>query len=219
MFQKTLLNIFLACLLMTISGLQNKLAATTLAQYLVELSDKALEIEGHKQPSMDSSISIKRQIFTNSYYPIQKSIRIESKELQDNSGLKYLGGVVSAADLSPYLSELEGLLGDSYSRYRENQAKRDHQLFHLTLINPNEYQFIDKATLLTEQHFTITLQGLGQVKTDKSESFFVVAHSTDVQFFRQKYILPAKDLHVTLGFAPDDIYGVSKNISTLIKKP
>lgn len=147
----------------------------------------------------------------------KKTIRVTLTELRDNSGLVYLGGLVSKAELAIYLTELELILGDNYQQYRENQAQRDHRLFHLTLINPNEYQFIDKSKIKLGDKFTVTLLGLGKVAQNNKESYFVVAQSSDAQFFRQQQILKAKDFHITLGFSPQDIYGVSKNAATLIK--
>lgn len=148
----------------------------------------------------------------------QKSLQITVTELRDNSGLVYLGGLVSKADLAAYLNDLEQILGDEFNQYRENQAKRDHGVFHLTLINPNEYQFIDKSKFALGEKLTITLLGLGKVIKNNQTSYFVVAQSSQGQFFRQQQILSAKDFHVTLGFSPTDIYGASKGIETLLDK-
>ena len=62
----------------------------------------------------------------------------------------------------------------------------------------------------------VTLLGLGKVVQDNKTNFFVVAQSADAQFIRQRFILSAKEFHVTLGFNPSDIYGVNKGRSTLI---
>jgi hypothetical protein len=155
-----------------------------------------------------------------------KSLRLKITTLADNQGQKYLGALVSRAELSPYLTQLQQLLAEEFNDYRALQAARDHQLFHLTLLSPREYQLADKAIvekLLApdfNQSFSsqlnVTLLGLGKVAQGSKTSFFVVAQSADAQLIRQHFILAAKDLHITLGFNPSDIYGVNKGRSTLI---
>jgi len=149
-----------------------------------------------------------------------KNIRIQIKELKDNSGLVYIGAAVSKADLSPFLKELKSELKGEFVKYRQNQASRDHQQFHLTLINPYEYQSIDSlrsAQLLkVDQYINVSLLGLGKASKEKKTTFFVVAQSSDAKFYRQKFMLPNKDFHVTLGFEPQDVYGVSKGVDALI---
>jgi len=150
---------------------------------------------------------------------VDKTLSLELSELRDNSGLVYLGGKVPVAVLSDYLAQLKSELGEEqYAIYRQYQAARDHQSFHVTLINPYEYQTIDKEKLKLSPKFRVTLHGLGRVENDDKKSYFVVASSSDGQFIRQNFLLKNKDFHVTLGFFPDDIYGVSKGRDTLINK-
>jgi hypothetical protein len=163
---------------------------------------------------------------TESQSQTSKSLRLKITTLQDNQGQKYLGALVSRAELLPYLTQLQQLLAEDFNDYRTLQAARDHQLFHLTLLSPREYQFADKEIvekLLApdfNQSFSsqlnVTLLGLGKVAQGSKTSFFVVAQSADAQSIRQRFILPAKDFHITLGFNPSDIYGVNKGSSTLI---
>jgi hypothetical protein len=155
-----------------------------------------------------------------------KSLRLKITTLQDNQGQKYLGALVSRAELLPYLTKLQQLLAEDFNDYRALQAARDHQLFHLTLLSPREYQLAGKGIvekLLApdfNQSFSsqlnVTLLGLGKVAQGSKTSFFVVAQSADAQLIRQQFILPAKDFHITLGFSPSDIYGVNKGSSTII---
>lgn len=155
----------------------------------------------------------------------QKSMTLTVSELTDNGGLVYIGGKVSQADLSVYLNQLNELLGEEFYEYRANQSARDHNSFHLTLINPYEYQTIDKAQINLGKRFNVTLLGLGTASKSPSKTttpenqatFYVVAQSNDAQFYRQQFALPAKDFHITLGFKPSDIYGVGKGVNTLIQ--
>lgn len=143
-------------------------------------------------------------------------IQLEIVELTDNSGLIYIGGKVNAADIELYLSQMKEILGDDFTRYRQYQSERDHQTFHMTLINPYEYKSVTKeidiGTILS-----VSLSGLGQVSKNDKTTYFVVAQSPQASSYRQNLMLTDKDFHVTLGFYPNDIYGVSKGIATLIK--
>ena len=56
-----------------------------------------------------------------------KTLRIQVAKLSDNQGQIYLGGVISRAELSPYLTQLKDLLKDDFNEFRANQAARDHQ--------------------------------------------------------------------------------------------
>ena len=151
-----------------------------------------------------------------------KTLRLNISELKDNQGGVYLGAVVNRAELSVYLHQLSQLLGDDFQQYRAFQEARDHQLFHMTLLSPPEYQLADKAlikkllSLQESKQLNITLLGLGKVERDDKKTYFVVAQSHDGQLIRQRFLLKNKDFHITLGFNPSDIYGVKKNSSTLI---
>jgi hypothetical protein len=149
----------------------------------------------------------------------EKTLTLDISELQDSSGLVYLGAEVTEVELSHYLSQLKDVLGEEhYAIYRQHQAARDHQSFHVTLVNPYEYQTINKEKLNISQKIRVTLHGLGKVEKEDKASYFVVASSSDGQFMRQNLLLKNKDFHVTLGFYPNDIYGVSKGRDTLINK-
>lgn len=163
---------------------------------------------------------------TESQSQTTKSLRLKITVLQDNQGQEYLGALVNRADLLPYLSQLQQLLTENFNKYRTLQAARDHQLFHLTILSPKEYQLADKAVIEKllapdfnqsfSSQLSVTLLGLGKVAHDNKESFFIVAQSADAQLIRQRFILLHKDFHITLGFNPSDIYGVKKDLSTLI---
>ena len=126
----------------------------------------------------------------------------------------------------PYLTTLETVLGADFQQFRALQAARDHQTFHLTLLSPKEYQLADKTLVekllapdfnnTFSSQLNVTLLGLGKVEQDGKKTFFVVAQSSDAQLIRQRFLLTAKDFHVTLGFDPSDIYNVKKDRTTLL---
>ena len=145
-----------------------------------------------------------------------KSIQIELVKLTDNSGLTYVGGKVNAADLDVYLSQMKQILGDDFTLYRQYQSNRDHHIFHMTLINPYEYQTLKKPVAIGT-NLSVSLRGLARVSVDDKTAYFVVAQSMQAKSYRQSLVLTDKDFHVTLGFYPSDVYGVNKGIETLIK--
>jgi 2H phosphodiesterase-like protein len=145
-------------------------------------------------------------------------------ELTDNTGLVYIGAEVNSAKLVVYLEQMRTLLGaKKYQQFRAKQITRDQGRFHITLINPFEYQKLTKKVVLGQTlHFT--LHGLGKVAVNddndaskNAQSYFVVVSTSDGQHFRQQYALKNKDFHITLGFSPHDIYNQSKGLERLIK--
>ena len=184
---------------------------------LTEKQAKALQLLNESKNKQLNGLPGKHQ---------HRVLRLKLSELKDNQGQVYIGAYVNRADLLPYLDQLKEILGEDYDKYREFQAARDHQSFHMTLISPPEFKFADKTLLEsltadTSNAFTnylqVTLLGLGEVALNKKKTFFVVAQSNDAQLIRQRFMLKNKDFHVTLGFKPSDIYGVKKDSSTLIK--
>ena len=219
--QKTLL--FILFILIQVSA-----AAQSTNNEKVELTNKQVRaLQSLNDPQYDLQAKQQNDLQNSSQgKQYQKAVRLKVTKLKDNQGQVYLGAIVSRAELSSYLTTLEQLLGDDFLQYRALQAARDHQLFHMTLLNPREYQLADK-TLVEKllapdfnSHFSsqlnVTLLGLGKVELNNKATFFVVAQSGDAQLIRQRFLLKNKDFHVTLGFNPNDIYGVKKDSSTLI---
>ena len=210
-----MLKLYLYIMLICFATLPIKYgSAATLAEQLIDLSENEQgdEINDYYTERIKSKVNFS-QTQTS---VLSKTIRIKISELKDNSGLVYLGGVVSKAELSPYLEQLSKLLGGEFAAYRHNQSVRDHNIFHLTLVNPYEYQTLNKSTINLNQAFTVSLLGLATVSMEGKTTYYVVAQSSEAQFFRQQLILQPKDFHVTLGFNPQDIYGVGKGRATLI---
>ncbi|MCP4987163.1 MAG: hypothetical protein GY928_14280 [Colwellia sp.] len=148
----------------------------------------------------------------------EKDLRIKLVHLQDSQGLKYVGGLIEAKNLTLYLAQMKNLTKTNFANYRTNQAKRDHGEYHMTLINPYEYQEIKQSKVNIGDTLTITLKGLGRVAKKNKETYFVVVQSSEAQLHRQQLGLADKDFHITLGFKPVDVYGVSKGIERLVSK-
>lgn len=199
------------------------ISAQNIATEKTQLTYKKVKIS----PSLDSlkneSLDERERLKTIKL----KNISSKVSKLKDNQGNEYLGTIIERAELSSYLMELKTLLGPDFQQYRAFQAARDHDLFHMTLLSPPEYKLVDKALIEkllaadSTRYFTselsITLLGLGKVERDNKKTFFIVAQSREGQLIRQQLLLKKKDFHITLGFNPSDIYGVTKDSSTLIK--
>lgn len=147
---------------------------------------------------------------------LTKVIITTVSEMSDSTGLTYIGAKVERTEVEKFLQQLKTILGDEYQQYRLNQASRDGNTFHVTLVAPHEYQLMNKDEVAIGKTVRITLEGLGRVSQGSNTSYFVVASSSDGDFMRQTLRLTAKDFHVTLGFDKKDVYGVRKDESTLI---
>ncbi len=197
-------------------------SANTMAEPLIaSTSDLENGTEGEQEPQVTVRPGHARalaELANEKYQDIDsKTLMVKVELLTDNQGLSYLAGTVQRADIEQYLKQLRLILGEDYQTYRQHQASRDDNAFHVTLVNPYEYQaLIDKTTSLS-QKVSIQLHGLGRVSQGKHSSYFVVASSADGQFLRQNLLLPTKDFHITLGFKEHDIHGVSKGEETLIR--
>lgn len=192
--------------------------ASKMNDYLVNNNDKKEENvkkQIRKERVVNKISRIKADLENKDKKILMKNIQIKVVELTDNKGLKYIGGKVSKVDLSSYLNKMEILLGEDFILFRESQAIRDHHTFHITLVNPYEFQTLKKIITLGEM-LSVSLLGLGRVEQNDNVAYFVVATSSQAQFFRTKLVLPPKDLHVTLGFKTYDVFGVSKDKTSLI---
>lgn len=183
---------------------QTSAFSNIIPKYLVDNNENKIE----EIPMSDLNIALDK--------PLVKLIQIEAVKLTDNSGLTYVGGKVNQADIELYLSQMKQILDDDYPLYRQNQSARDHQTFHMTLINPYEYQSLKKDITIGTT-FSVSLGGLGRVILNDKTTYFVIVQSSQATRYRQNLRLNNKDFHVTLGFFPSDIYGVNKGVQSLIK--
>lgn len=144
---------------------------------------------------------------------------LTASKLKDNSGLIYVGYKIDKSLIANYLDEMREKLGDKeFKTYRTAQAERDHDSFHITLINPYEYDDIKNIEMSKLPQATFLFKGLGRASNDKDSAIFVVVSSQAAQQFRKNLGLNNKDFHITLGFNRNDVFGVSKNDSTLFEK-
>lgn len=186
---------------------QTSLSAQTITEHVMENTESKVEKTQLTELDDVENETLKETV---------KSIQIKLVKLTDNSGLTYVGGKVNAADLDVYLAQMKQILGDDFTLYRQYQSNRDHHTFHMTLINPYEYQTLKKPVAIGTI-LSVSLRGLARVSAGDKTAYFVIAQSMQAKSYRQSLVLTDKDFHVTLGFYPNDVYGVSKGVETLIE--
>lgn len=212
-------NLVLALGLLSVSAATH---ASTIAEQLVvmqqqEQQDEVVENSPTVKVRPGHAKALKSLANSDYKNDTNKVVITKIRLLTDNQGNKYLGGIISKAELNKYLDQLKLILGADYKKYRQNQIARDHNAFHVTLVSPPEFQNLNKSKLSDIKSIRVNLHGLGRVSQGDKTSYFVVASSSDGKFYRDKLVLPPKDFHVTLAFNPSDIYDVKKDKSTLIK--
>lgn len=112
-----------------------------------------------------------------------------------------------------------GVLGrEAASKYMQNQISRDSGLYHITVVSPPEYQSLGEKYFRQILGLKISYEylGLGMVSDCRDETYYVVVSASDIDKVRIELCLGHRDLHVTLGFEINDIYGVDKSANTLI---
>ena len=140
--------------------------------------------------------------------------------LKDVLGNNYLGLDIPITIIQPYLNELRDILGeDDYTKFTENQIKRDGGHYHITVINVIDFNKlsnnIDKFVnsldpILKYPIDDLKLLGVGRSQKNENTAFFIVCDSAKLEAIRNRYELQKQDFHVTLGFNFKDVFGVSK---------
>lgn len=142
--------------------------------------------------------------------------------LKDNLGINYLGVKINQTEIQNFIDQLKNILGDSFDEYTSNQKKRDLDGYHITVINPIEYntlsdeigmdKFINSLDPVLKANIDdLRLIGIGGVQKNENTSYFIVVKSELLDEVRRKYNLPEKDFHITIGFKHKDVHGVRKN--------
>ena len=148
--------------------------------------------------------------------PLIGSHALTASILKDNSGLIYIGYKVDKSLIEDYLNKMREKLGDKeFETYRTAQVERDHDSFHITLINPYEYDDIKNIEISRLPQATFLFKGLGRASKNIDTTIFVVASSDEAQKVRRSFGLKNKDFHITLGFNRNDVFGIKKDDSSL----
>lgn len=112
--------------------------------------------------------------------------------------------------------------------YEVPNGLKDRGEFHITIIEPPEVSRMMKGktpeekSILESKLSKLTVGGnpkaigLGKQAKDSNEVYYAVIKWPEAQELRKEFDLPAKDLHVTIGFWEKDIFNVPKDESTLV---
>ena len=141
--------------------------------------------------------------------------------LKDVLGNNYLGLDIPKHVVEPFLNELKDILGeDDYSKFTENQIKRDGGHYHITVINVIDFNKlsnnIDKFVNSLDPIFKypiddLRMLGVGRAQKNENIAFYIVCNSEKLDAIRTRFELGNQDFHITLGFNFKDVFGVPKN--------
>jgi hypothetical protein len=143
--------------------------------------------------------------------------------LKDTIGNNYLGIKFDKSVVDPFLNKLKDILTeDEYRVFTENQQKRDHGSYHMTVINVMDYNrlskeigtdtFVNSLEIVFDTEIDdLQMLGLGTATKNENRAYFVVCKSEKLNIIRERYELPEHDMHITLGFKWKDVFGVRKN--------
>lgn len=143
--------------------------------------------------------------------------------LRDVIGNNYLGLDIPITIIQPYLNELRDILGeDDYTKFTENQIKRDGGHYHITVINVADYNRLSKHMgvdkfvnsldpILKYPIDDLKLLGVGRAQKNENTDFFIVCDSAKLEAIRNRFELEKHDFHITLGFNWKDVFGIRKN--------
>ncbi len=143
--------------------------------------------------------------------------------LKDSIGNNYLGIKLPNDVVAPYIDELREILGDEFDTYTENQKKRDHDSYHITVINAMDYNKLAKEvgvenfvnsleSVLNYEIDDLEMLGVGTAAKESNRTYFIVCNSDKLDAVRTRFGLGNQDFHVTLGFKDKDVFSVRKNI-------
>lgn len=147
--------------------------------------------------------------------------------IKDINGQNYLAIKVELSNIQPFLDRLESELGEDFLLYTGNQIARDGGKYHITVINVMDYGRLVKSlgmdkflsaleSILEYEIDDLDMLGVGKAESKGNTSYFVVCESDKLDAVRTRFGLPKQDFHITLGFDKKDVFGVTKDKSSLL---
>ena len=147
--------------------------------------------------------------------------------IKDINGQNYLAIKVELSNIQPFLDRLESELGEDFLLYTGNQIVRDGGKYHITVINVMDYGRLVKSLgmdkflsglepILEYEIDDLDMLGVGKADSKGNTSYFVVCESDKLDAVRTRFGLPKQDFHITLGFDKKDVFGVTKDKSSLL---
>ena len=147
--------------------------------------------------------------------------------IKDINGQNYLAIKVELSNIQPFLDRLESELGEDFLLYTGNQIARDGGKYHITVINVMDYGRLTKSMgmdkfvsalqpILEYVIDDLSMLGVGKAEAKGNTTYFVVCESDKLDAVRKRFGLPKQDFHITLGFDKKDVFGVTKDKSSLL---
>jgi hypothetical protein len=149
----------------------------------------------------------------------QALVRGVIERMTDTEGSAYLGVGIQDMITRKYHKKLSGYVGGATMLALDrNRVVRDGRHAHLTVVSPDELDNLSEAQIdgLIGRETPIAFGGIGKVDVADSVAYFAVCTSHHVAYMRSQVGLGHRDLHVTLGFEPTDIHGVSKGPNRIV---
>lgn len=156
------------------------------------------------------------------------------EHVKDVNGQNYLAIKIDKSDIDKFqidFGDRKGLkshIGDeAFEIYTGNQQKRDNGEYHITVINVMDYGRLTKSMgmdkfvsalqpILEYEIDDLDMLGVGKAESKGNTSYFVVCESDKLDAVRTRFGLPKQDFHITLGFDKKDVFGVTKDKSSLL---
>ena len=141
--------------------------------------------------------------------------------IRDVVGSNYIGVNIPDAIVDPFLDKLKSIEED-YDIFIGNQKRRDHDEYHITVINVGEYnklsneigmrEFVGSLELILKYEIDdLEMLGVGTAEKNGNRTYFIVCQSDKLDAVRTRFNLPKQDFHITIGFNAKDVFGVRKN--------
>uniref|UniRef100_A0A6B2L9F1 Swiss Army Knife 2H phosphoesterase domain-containing protein n=1 Tax=Arcella intermedia TaxID=1963864 RepID=A0A6B2L9F1_9EUKA len=139
---------------------------------------------------------------------------------------------LTADKMANHIRKLKEHLGEEYNDYYKNLCSRDGgineqvggHVYHITLsafeMEEDKYFADEKnrksyGNSLKQIKSHPTFLGVGRVRKGEDVSYFVVAEWAEFALLRQSLSLKPLNLHVSLGFKPNDIHDIPKDKTTI----
>lgn len=142
------------------------------------------------------------------------------KIIQDSKGNDYF-----AVDVSKeyYLAYEKFMLNNGFNEEVNLKLKRDHGNYHITIINAMQWGSLKKKDLLepiltqlNERELSFSVEGIGKAQKDSNCTYFVVLENQQLTAIREQLSLGKHDFHMTLGFKEKDVFGVPKDVTSIV---
>jgi uncharacterized protein YlbG (UPF0298 family) len=144
--------------------------------------------------------------------------------LKDAVGNNYVGINIPNEDVESHLEKLKEILGEEdFQIFTQNQKMRDHDHYHITVINVMDCNRLSKemgmADFVKSVELTfeypiedLEMLGVGMASKSANTAYFIVCQSDSLDAVRTRFNLTKQDFHITLGFNTKDVFGVPKNV-------